>query len=139
MGKQAGKPQTQRQLKVGEELRHALAWIIERGELRDPVLTGRAITITEVRVSPDLRNATAFIMPLGGGDAEDIAAALRRAKSFLRRLIAQSVKLRHVPDLSFQPDVSFDTYSHIDNILHKPEVARDLGPREDDAEEEGDA
>ena len=138
MSKQAGKPQSQRQLKVGEEIRHALAWIIERGELRDPALTGRAITITEVRVSPDLRNATAFVMPLGGGEAETIVAALRHAKSFLRRLIAQSVKLRHVPDLSFQADDSFDSFNRIDGLLKTPEVARDLEPR-DDEEDEGDA
>lgn len=108
---------SQRQLRVGEELRHALAQIIERGELRDPELAGISITVSEVRVSPDLRNATAFVSPLGGGDAVALVPALRRAESFIRHRVGQAVRLRHVPRLSFEPDTSFDYAERIDAVL----------------------
>jgi ribosome-binding factor A len=137
MTKREERVQSQRQLKVGEEIRHALAYIMERGELRDPALQGRVITITEVRVSPDLRNATAFVMPLGGGEVDEVVEALRHARPFLRRMVAQAVKLRYVPDLSFQADGSFDAYGRIDALLHRPEVARDLRPHDEDPEEGG--
>lgn len=120
------KPPSQRQLRVGEELRHAIAMVIERGEFRDPELAGRAITVTEVRVSPDLRNATVFVVPLGGGDVTPILEGLKRAKSFLRHEIARMVELRSVPDLWFQEDTTFDTASRIDSILNSPEVRRDI-------------
>jgi len=122
----ASKPPSQRQLRVGEELRHIIAGLIERGGFRDPDLQGRAITVTEVRVSPDLRNATVFIVPLGGGDSAPVLAGLKRAKSYLRHEIGQAVQLRSVPDLSFQADISFDEASRIDDLLRSPEVARDL-------------
>jgi ribosome-binding factor A len=121
------KAPSQRQLRVGEELRHVVAMIIERGEFRDPGLAGRAITVTEVRVSPDLRNATIFVVPLGGGDVTPILEGLKRAKSFLRHEIARMVDLRTVPDLWFQEDTTFDTASRIDSILNSPEVRRDTG------------
>ena len=133
MVRRPDKPQSQRQLRVGEELRHALAWVLERGELRDPDLVGRSVTVTEVRISPDLHKATAFVVQLGGGDAELVVAALTRARPFLRGQIAKSVKLRHVPELSFQIDESFDTYSHIDSLLRMPNVARDLQDDDEDA------
>jgi len=107
---------SQRQLRVGEELRHVIANIIERGDIRDPDLQGRAITVTEVRISPDLKNATVFVVPLGGGDCTPILTGLKRAKPFLRHEIARSVDLRAVPNLSFEPDV----------LLRSPEVRRDL-------------
>ena len=115
------KPPSQRQLRVGEELRHIIARIIERGEFRDPDLAGRAITVTEVRVSPDLANATAFVIPLGGGDCTAILAGLKRAKAFLRHEIG-----KQVPNLFFEADHSFDEASRIEAILRLPEVARDL-------------
>ncbi|MBB4286195.1 30S ribosome-binding factor RbfA [Roseospira goensis] len=123
-----GRPQSQRQLRVGEELRHALAWTLEEGNIRDPALADTPVTITEVRVSPDLRNATVFCLPLGGGtDAEAaVLEGLRRVKPFLRHRIADRVRLRHVPDLSFATDTSFDTADRIEAILHSPEVARDV-------------
>jgi len=124
------KPPSQRQLRVGEELRHALASVIERGEFRDPDLQGRAITVTEVRVGPDLRNATVFIVPLGGGDYAPVLAGLKRAKAYLRHEISRLVPLRVVPDLWFQPDTSFDEASRIEDILSSPEVQRDLEPHE---------
>ncbi|RAU21920.1 ribosome-binding factor A [Paramagnetospirillum kuznetsovii] len=131
------KAPTQRQLRVGEELRHAIANVIERGEFRDPDLQGRPITVTEVRVSPDLRNATVFVVPLGGGDSTPILAGLKRAKSFLRHEISRSVQLRAVPDLAFQPDTSFDEASRIEDILRSPVVRRDIG-LEDDFQTDGD-
>lgn len=120
------KPPTQRQLRVGEELRHIVANVIERGDIRDPDLIGRAITVTEVRISPDLKNATVFVVPLGGGDATAIVKGLKRAKSFLRHEIARQVDLRMVPDLFFEPDLTFDEASRIDALLRSPEVRRDL-------------
>jgi ribosome-binding factor A len=136
--KQAGRPQSQRQLRVGEELRHALAWTLEEGNIRDPVLAATPVTITEVRVSPDLRNATVYCMPLGGGEAAEaeVLEALRRVKPFLRHEVASRVRLRHVPDLSFATDTSFDTADRIEALLHSPEVARDVAEPEDDDESE---
>ncbi len=116
-------PQSQRQLRVGEMLRHALSAILNRGELRDPELAGKSVTVTEVRLSPDLRNATVFVQPLGGADAEKIVAALGRAAPFLRRQIAAEVELRHVPAFSFIPDTSFEHAARIDALLR--DVQRD--------------
>lgn len=121
-------PSGQRQLRVGEELRHALAWIIERDELRDAVLSGRAVTVTEVRISPDLRQATVFVMPLGGSAQDTVLAALTRARGFLRRRIADNVKLKYVPELTFRIDRSFEEADRIARMLRQPDVVRDLEP-----------
>ena len=118
---------SQRQLRVGEELRHALSDILRRGELRDPALMDVNVTVTEVRISPDLKNATAFIMPLGGGHPE-VIAALNKASAFLRSQVAKEVRLQHVPRLGFAADTSFDYATKIDRLLHDPAVARDLDP-----------
>jgi ribosome-binding factor A len=126
MAKQRSKPPGQRQLRIGEELRHALASIFERDTLRDPELAGVRLTVTEVRPSPDLRHARVYIIPLGGGNSEPILAALQRAKPFLRREMARRIKLRFIPDLIFTADATFDEADHISRLLHKPEVARDL-------------
>lgn len=133
-----GQPQGQRQLRVGEELRHALAWTLEEGNIRDPALAQHAVTVTEVSVSPDLRNATVFVVPLGGGQQAqaDVLAGLTRVKPFLRHRIADRVRLRYVPDLTFAADSSFDTADRIETLLHSPEVARDLS--HDDREPESD-
>ena len=107
-------------------MRHALAWLLERDEIRDPGLKGITVTVTEVRVSPDLRNATAFIVPLGGGDIAPVLEALTRARPFLRRQIAAAVRLQYVPNLSFEADTSFDQASRIDSLLRgvvKPAAA----------------
>jgi ribosome-binding factor A len=132
-------PVGQRQLRVGEEVRHALAWILEKGDIRDPVLAAVPITVTEVRVSPDLRQATVFVMPLGGRDETAVMGALARAKGFLRRQIAHSVQLKFVPDLTFRIDRSFEQADRIARVLREPEVLRDLrsdAPRDDDKEGE---
>lgn len=129
---------SQRQLRVGEELRHTIAQIIERAHFRDPALHDVSITVTEVRVSPDLKNATAFVTPLGGGDSALVVAALRRAIPYFRGQIARAVKLRAVPGLAFEADTSFDYATKISGLLHQPEVARDLaGDRESDNDETG--
>lgn len=131
---------SQRQLRVGEEVRHALALILERGELRDPVLVKTPITVTEVRLSPDLKNATCFVTPLGGGDLDavkEVVDALEGAKKFLRHEVVQRVNLRYAPTLHFLHDTTFDTASHIDGLLQQPEVARDLVYPENEAEGDG--
>ncbi|MBI08864.1 MAG: ribosome-binding factor A [Rhodospirillaceae bacterium] len=121
------KQPSQRQLRVGEALRHALSDVLERGNLRDPAFRNISITVTEVRASPDLKNATAFVMPLGGEAADAIVEALGRAAPFLRSAIAKQVELRHVPRLQFKVDRSFGQADHIDALLRQPQVARDLG------------
>ena len=135
MNKRDRKPlgPSQRQLRVGEELRHVLAEILSRGELRDPALQGVTITVTEVRMSPDLRNATAFIMPLGGAHEAEVLAGLRRGAAFLRGQLGHAVPLRFTPGLSFELDRSFDQASRIAEILHRPEVERDLEPPREEA------
>ena len=120
------KQPSQRQLRVGEALRHALSDVLERGNLRDPAFRNISITVTEVRASPDLKNATAFVMPLGGEAADAIVEALGRAAPFLRSAIAKQVELRHVPRLQFKVDRSFGQADHIDALLRQPQVARDL-------------
>lgn len=129
MAKKSSRAPSQRQLRVGEELRHTLAQVIERGELRDPELANVSITISEVRIGPDLRRATVFVAPLGGSinvaekgkdsemDSAGIVAALQRAAPFLRRAIAKSVHLKYTPNLSFEADTSFDYADNIDRLL----------------------
>jgi len=125
----AGKPPSQRQLRIGEEIRHALADLFRRGDFHDPELAELNVTVTEVRISPDLRNATAFVTPLGGGPMDETLSALRRAAPFLRGQVARAINLRHAPMLSFEADTSFDYAGRIDDILHSPAVARDVGYR----------
>jgi ribosome-binding factor A len=135
---QRNREPTQRQLRVGEELRHALARILQRGELRDPALQDVAITVTEVRVSPDLKNATAFVMPLGGRNRAEALDALNRSAGYLRGQLAREVPLRFSPGLAFALDTSFDHASRINELLHRPEVERDLGPEpEEDKPDDG--
>lgn len=115
-----------RQLRVGEELRHLLAALIERGEMRDPDLRGVSITVTAVDVSPDLRNATAYIVPLGGLETTRLLAAMRRAAPWFRGQVGERAGLRHVPELRFEIDRSFDEADRIEALLRRPDVSRDL-------------
>lgn len=128
-----GRAPSQRQRRVGEELRHALSSILQSSHLRDPDLAGQQITVTEVRITPDLTSATAFIMPLGGEGADRVVAALARATPYLRGCVAKEVQLRIVPDLIFRIDNSFANAARIDALLdrHGP-AARDDGNDEDD-------
>ena len=119
-----GKTPSQRQLRVGEEIRHALAAVFARGDIRDPDLAGEAVTVTEVRVSPDLKNATAFVARLGRPDVDVLLPALKRVAPFLRREVAHAVRLRVAPTLSFQPDTALDYAMHVDALLRSPAVAR---------------
>jgi ribosome-binding factor A len=124
-GARGGRAPSQRQLRVGEEIRHALAHMVTQTEFRDPDLAGQSITVTEVRVSPDLRNATVFVTPLVG-EAETVVPALQRASAYMRGQLARAVKLRHTPSLKFEYDDSFDQAERIDLVLRKPDVERDL-------------
>ena len=136
----AGRGPTQRQLRVGEEVRHALARVFARGELADPDLDGLSVTVTEVRMSPDLRNATAFVTPFGGGDTGRIVKALNRAGGYFRGQIAREIDLRYAPTVRFAADRSFDEASRVEELLHDPAVARDLaeGAGEPDDEDKDD-
>lgn len=127
----SAKAPSQRQLRVGEEVRHALAALFERGDFRDPDLASARITVTEVRASPDLRHMTVFVTRLGGGDASALLSALKRATPFLRARVAEAVRLKFTPDLVFRADTAIDQAARIDALLHSPAVARDLGPREE--------
>ena len=124
----AAKQPSQRQLRVGEEIRHALARVLLDGDLRDPVLQEASVTITEVRVSPDLSNATAFVMPLGGGAEEEreVLAALRRASAFLRGKLAGALQLRYTPRIGFEIDKSFAEAQRIESLLRSERVRRDV-------------
>lgn len=119
------KAPSQRQLRVGEEIRHTLAMILERGELRDPGLQGASITVTEVRTTPDLRHAHVYVMPLGGGDREVALQALKRARPFLRHRISKALALKFSPDLHFALDETFDESDRIGALLRDPHVAQD--------------
>ena len=117
---------SQRQLRVGEEIRHLLADLLERGNMRDPDLREATITVTSVDVSPDLRNATAFVMPLGGQDKDRLLAALRRAAPWFRARVSEKAGLRSAPDIRFQLDTTFDEADRIGALLRRPDVARDI-------------
>jgi ribosome-binding factor A len=129
MTRHHGTPPSQRQLRVGEEIRHMLAQILARGDLHDPELFDVAITVTEVRMSPDLRQATAFVTPLGGADMERVVAALGRAAPFLRGQIGRELRLRYTPALAFEPDRTFEEAGRIDRLLR----GLDRGEGGDDA------
>ena len=127
------KAPSQRQLRVGEEVRHLLAQVLERGELRDPDLQSTPITVTEVRATPDLKHASIYVMPLGGNMAGDecakALAALNRAKGFLRHQVAKALSMKYVPDLHFKLDETFDEASHINQLMRDPHVAQDVAQK----------
>ena len=126
--RQNATPETKsvRLLRVGEQVRHVLSEVLMRGEVHDPVLASHSVSITEVRMSPDLRHATVFVKPLLGTDESEVLAALKRNVKYLRGEVAKRVNLKFSAQLKFLPDESFDEASHIDSILRRPEVARDL-------------
>ena len=118
---------SQRQLRVGEAVRHAIAEVLAQGQVHDPVLEGHLITVPEVRMSPDLRLATIYVMPLGGRDAEAVVAALERNKRFLRGVVARKVNLKFAPDIRFRVDERFEEAERIEKLLRSPAVKRALG------------
>jgi ribosome-binding factor A len=121
---------SQRQLRVGELVRHALADLLMRGEVHDPVIEGHLITIPEVRMSPDLRLATVYVMPLAGRDTDDVIAAFERNKKFLRGEVAHQINLKFAPELRFRADDRFEEAERIDKLLRSPDVKRDLDKSE---------
>ena len=127
---------TQRQLRVSEEIRHVLSAIFLRGEFRDPEMADARVTVTEVRISPDLKNATAFVARLGRTDIDALLPALKRLAPYLRTQVAHEMRLRIAPGISFQPDTTLDYAMHVDALLRAPEVARDLAPQAADEAED---
>jgi len=123
---------SQRQLRVGELIRHALADLLARGSVHDPVMESHAITIPEVRMTSDLRLATIYVMPLGGEDIDAVLAAFRRNKRFLRGEIARRVNLKFAPDIRFAADERFAEAERIERLLRTPQVRRDLDHKADD-------
>lgn len=128
---------SQRQLRVAENLRHELSQIFTRIDIRDDDLKGAIITVSEVRTSPDMRNATVFVMPLGGERAKEIVEALERHKKFLRGELSHRVTLKYMPELHFKLDESFEESGRIADVLNSEKVARDLkrGSHDDDGSE----
>jgi len=125
---------SQRQQRVAELIRHALAEVLQRGDIQDPVLGAHVVTVPEVRMSPDLKLATAYIMPLGGQDETPVIAALERNKKALRQEVARRVNLKYAPDLRFRRDETFDEAARIDALLRSEKVQRDLDTADDDGE-----
>jgi len=126
---------SQRQLRVGEIVRHAIADILSQGSVHDPDLEGHIITVPEVRMSPDLKLATIYVMPLGGRDTGVVLAALERNKKFLRGEVARRVNLKFAPDVRFRVDERFDEAERIEKLLRTPAVQRDLAPDSPESEE----
>lgn len=129
---------SQRQLRVGEEIRHVLAGVMMRGELHDPALDGVSVTISEVRISPDLKNATVFSLPLAGTKVDDVLKGLNRCAPFLRAQVGRAMQLRYAPTLTFVADTSFDEAHRIEEILRSEKVARDLKAAGEKTEREAD-
>lgn len=125
--------QGQRQLRVGELLRHSLSQVLQRGDINDPVLESHVVTVSEVRLSPDLRQASVFVMPLGGRDEAQVIEALNRHRKYVRGVLARRVELKYMPELTFVRDDSFDAAARMDDLLASPAVRRDTGAADDDA------
>lgn len=126
IGQERGSGPSQRQLRVGELIRHALSDLLARGDLHDPALTKMVITVPEVRMSPDLKLATVFVMPLGGKSVETVVKALAREAPRIRKELARAVTLKYLPDLRFRLDTSFDEATRINELLAQQSVRRDL-------------
>ncbi len=124
--KAAARGPSQRQLRVAEELRHRLADLFTRTDFRDPELVGVHLTVAEVRMTPDLQHATVFVARLGSSDIDALMPAIRRAAPYLRAETGHGLRLRNIPDLHFEPDHALDYAAKINDILHSPEVKRDL-------------
>lgn len=128
MSKFTSRGPSQRQLRVGEQVRHALAELIGRGEIRDDVLENTVVSISEVAMSPDLKIATAYVSPMGTSDGEAVVKALAKNARFIRgRLTPALRQMKYMPEFRFRVDTSFDNFERIDRLLRSPEVARDLG------------
>lgn len=124
-----GRGPSQRQLRVGELVRHKIAEMLARGDIHDDVLAGHVITVPEVKVSPDLKLATVYIMPLGGEDVKPVLEALERHRRFIRGEVAAAINLKFAPDVRFRYDATFDEANRIDALLDSPKVRQDTGRR----------
>lgn len=120
------KAQSQRQLRGGELIRRAVSDIITEGHLHDPALAGVPVTVTEARVSPDMRHATVFISTLGQADPETVAAGLNRAHGFIQKELGRQIEMKFTPKLKFLPDERFEEAQHVEEMLERPGVKRDL-------------
>ncbi len=127
---------SQRQLRVGELIRRTLSDVLARGDVHDPALSGLSITVGEVRLSPDLKHATVFVLPLGGERAEEMLAALRRNHSELRRLVSRQLTLKYAPDLRFRIDDTFDRMDETRRLFAQEKVQRDLAAHPDQTSED---
>ena len=134
--RESGSVPTQRALRAGEVIRHAIAEILSRGEVHDPVIQGHLITVPEVSMTADLRLATIYVIPLAGRDAKQVLAALERNKRYLRGEIARRVNLKFAPDIRFRLDERFDEAERIEKLLRTPQVRRDLVPPSDHESED---
>jgi ribosome-binding factor A len=123
---------SQRQLRVGELIRHELADMLSRGDIHDPVIEAHMITVPEVRMTPDLRSAMIYLMPLGGRDKQDVIAAFERNKRYIRGEIARRVNLKFAPEIRFRVDERFDEAERIEKLLRTPVVQRDLDGKKDE-------
>jgi len=126
--RRSGEGPSQRQLRAGELVRHALVEVLREEDLSDPALAGVSVTLSEVRMSPDLKHALCFVEPLGGGHAAEVTAALNRSARFLRGCLGRRIELRFTPELKFVHDESFGAAEHIERLLQDPRVAKDLEP-----------
>jgi ribosome-binding factor A len=134
MSRQNNSGPSQRQLRVGEQVRHALSQILQRGEVRDDLVETTVISVSEVRMSPDLKLATAFVSPLGARDDDAVLEALNRNARFIRGKLSPALRqMKYMPEVRFRLDTSYDNMAKIDELLRSPEVARDL---DDDRKEE---
>ena len=132
MSHSSGSGPTQRQLRVGEQVRHALSEVLQRGEILDPLIETTVISISEVRMSPDLKVATAFVSPLGAKDADAVVEALNKHAKFIRGRISHALRqMRSIPEVRFRLDTSYDNFAKINDLLKSPEVMRDLGKDEE--------
>jgi ribosome-binding factor A len=130
---EGGKGPSQRQLRVGEQVRHALAELMQRGEINDDLIEANVISVSEVRMSPDLKLATVFVAPLAAADDEAVVAALNRHARFVRGRMGPALRqMKYMPEFRFRLDTSFDNFRKIDQLLHSPEVVRDLGHEDED-------
>ena len=125
----AVKAPSQRMLRVGELVRHKVSEMLARGDIHDEVLAGHSITIPEVRISPDMKLATVYVMPLGANDMKPVIAALDRNKKYIRTQVAHTLNLRYAPDLRFQEDKTFEEATRIDRLLDSPRVRQDIGKK----------
>ncbi|AZO26129.1 MULTISPECIES: 30S ribosome-binding factor RbfA [Mesorhizobium] len=124
---------SQRMLRVGEQVRHALSETLQRGEIIDPVIENTVVSVSEVRMSPDLKIATAFVSPLGVGEAGAVVEALNKHAKFIRGRVSGALRqMKYMPEFRFRLDTSFDNFARINELLKSPEVARDLGPDDRD-------